>query len=556
MRRALLRPTIALAALLTACAADPRTPARPSRPIELSFEPGPRVMQRLTRAQYASAISDLFGADVVVPSAIEPDVARDGFFSVGAAQTSVSARGVEQYERAAYQIAEQVLAPERRARTVPCEPSAVLDLGCARATLAPLARRAWRRPVDAVEIESLAFVAANAASVLEDFHLGLEYGIAAILQSPEFLYRPQVAIPAPDAPELGTLDDFELATRLSFFFWNTIPDEALLAAAESGALSDAEGLDAQIDRLLASPRAREGLRAFAGEWLELHRLSDLPKDPMIFTAASPDLGPAAREETLRAIEHHVFDRDADYRDLMTTRETFVDRRLAALYLVRAPSAEGFALAELPDTTPRRGLLGHASILAMQAHPVSTSPTLRGRFVREVLLCQTILPPPVEVDTAIPEPSAEAQTLRERLADHRENAFCAGCHAQLDPIGLGLESFDGIGRLRALDNGVPVDASGELDGTTFDDAAGLAEALRDHPSLGPCFVEQMLRYGTGRRLASGEHDAHYELTAEFARAGFRVRALMAAVARHPTFRSVSIEAAPADPGPDGGIEVTP
>lgn len=556
MLKTTLRSSTLLAAVLLAttlacgCAGDERAPAGPTRPIDLAYEPGPPVMQRLTRAQYASAMHDLFGDDVVVPTALEPDSARDGFFAVGAAQTSVSARGVEQYERAAYQIAEQVVDASRRERFVPCAPIAAADLGCARESLAPIARRAWRRPVDVVELESLAFVAANAGAVLGDFHEGLAFGIAAILQSPDFLYRPQVAIPDPASPPLAALDDLELATRLSFFFWNAIPDEGLLAEAESGALSDPARLDAQIDRLLASPRARDGLRAFTADWLQLHRLSDLVKDPTIFTGASPDLGPAARESTLATVEHHVFERDADFRDLMTTREVVVDRRLAALYQVRAPSQEGFGLAVLPESTPRRGLLGQASVLATQAHAVSTSPTLRGRFVREILLCQEVLPPPVDVDTAIPEPSPDALTLRERLASHRENEFCAGCHAQLDPIGLGLEHFDGIGRFRVRDNEVAIDASGELDGASFEDAAGLAGALRGHPALGPCFVEQMLRYATGHRLAPTERDAHYELTATFARDGFRVRALMAAIARHPVFRTVSIpEDAPEE-------EVTP
>lgn len=529
-------------ALAAGCAADPGEPAGPARPGELAFEPGPRVMQRLTRAQYARAIHDLFGDDVVVvTSALEPDAQRGGFFAIGAAQTAVSPRGVEQYERAAYQIADQVFAPARRARFASsCAPLATYDEHCAAEILAPIARRAWRRPIADEERAMLGAVAGHAGAVLGDFHEGLEYGLAAILESPDFLYRPQVALPDAGDPSRGALDDLELATRLSFFFWDTIPDEELLAAAESGALSDPEGLDAQIDRLLASPRARAGLRAFASDWLDLAALSDLSKDPTIFADASPDLGPAAREGTLRTIEHHVFDRDADFRDLMTTRETFVDPRLAALYVVPAPERTGFGLVELPEHGARRGLLGQASILLTRAHPVSTSPTLRGKFVREALLCQRVLPPPVGVDTAIPEPSAEARTLRERLAAHRENDFCAGCHAQLDPIGLGLEHFDGVGRFRTRDEDAPIDASGELDGVAFRDAAELAGALRDHPALVPCFVDRLMTYASGRALAEGDAAAHYELTLAMARDGFRVRALMRELARHRFFRAVSLE----------------
>ncbi len=530
---------MAIAITLGACA-GPDVPPASGRPYEPRppTEPGLSRLQRLSRAQYVNAIHDLFGDDVViVASTLEPDTAQEGFFSVGASERALSVRGVEQYERAAYAIADQLTTPERRARLfTACAPVRAEDDACAAMLLEPIARRAWRRPLLAEERTMLADLFRESAVVLGDFWEALEYGIAAILVSPDYLYIPSL----PRGEGDPRLDAYALAARLAYFLWSSIPDEALLSAAASGALDDEAGRRAEVARMIADPRARAGMRAFTNEWLQLYLLTDLSKDSTLFVDASPELGPAAREETLRMVDRFVFDLDGDFRDLLTTRETFVDRRLAALYNVRAPAIDGFALVELPDTSPRRGLLGQVSVLAPNAHPVSSSPTLRGRFVRDVLLCETSGAPPVGVDTAIPEPSLEARTLRERLTEHRANAFCASCHRRLDPIGLGLEQFDAVGRLRRLDEGAPIDASGDLDGVPFRDASELAEAMRAHPSLVPCFVERMSRYALGRTLEDDEHDTHYALSLRFAQAGFRVRALMTEIAMSDLFSQVRVE----------------
>ena len=529
-----------VAALAPGCAGEELAPAPPrARPTETSFEPGPRVMQRLTREQYANAIHDLFGDDIVIPTQLEPDTDVDGFFSIGAATASVSTRGVEQYERAAYAIAAQVTTEERRSRLSGCVPASASDSACARTLLAPLARRAWRRPPTSEELDTLARISSEAGFVVDSFYGGLEYGLAAILTSPFYLYRPQVGVPDAGGGETGRLDAYELATRLAFFLWNTLPDEALLEAAERGSLEDHDGLAREVERLLSHPNARRGVRAFTAEWLELHRLDFVIKDTTIFPDAAPALFPAAREQTLRTVERHVFDLNGDFRDLLTSRETFVDRRLAALYNVRAPEAEGFGLVTLPADSPRRGLLGHASVLSTWSHSTSTSPTLRGHFVRRTLLCQTTGAPPVGVDTAIPEPSAEALTLRERLEEHRSNAFCATCHDLLDPIGLGLEHFDGVGRFRVTDEGAAIDASGELDGAHFADLSELAVAMRSHPALVPCFVERTMGYALGHSITEGERAAHYELTTGFALDGFTVRALLREIASSDAFVRVSM-----------------
>ena len=538
-RAGLLAASLAgCAASLAGCAATDTAPSRPRGAVPVpDAAAGPASLSRLPRTQYAHAVRDLFGPDVVVPSALEPDVRIDGSGAVGAAQSALSRRGVEQYERAAYAVAGQVVAEgPARGRLVRCTPTAVSDPACARSTLAPVARLAFRREPSAAELDALVATADRAAVVLDDFHEGLAYGLSAILQSPDFLYRPAFG----ESPS-GRLSGPELATRTAFFLWDTLPDAALLDAAASGALDSDEGLGAEVDRMLEDPRARDGLRAFVSDWLGLGALSDLSKDPLVFLPASPELGPAAREETLRFVEHHVFEQDAPLSALLLSRDTFVDRRLAALYGVPAPEAEGFGPVHLPDEGERRGLLGQASVLASWAHPTSSSPTLRGKFVRETLLCQFVAPPPVSVNTAIPEPSTTSRTLRERLAEHRANAACATCHDRLDPIGLGLERFDGVGASRSLDSGAVIDPAGELDGAPFDDAAQLAERIAAHPDFHRCFVQTTLRHALGHAPGEAERDSLFALEDAFFHDGHRVKSLLRRIVLSATFRRTRPEA---------------
>ena len=489
-------------------------------------------LRRLTAAQYAQAVRDVLGPDLVLPTALEPDVPYAGLVALGVARTSVSAWGVEQYEAAAFDLAEQLMAdPARRGALVPCTPAGVVDAACAGAALTGLGLKLWRRPVSPAESEALVAIAGDAAQTLGDFHQGLKYAVSALLQSPSFLYRWELG-------EGGAFGDYALASRLSFLLWNTTPDDALLAAAGRGELSTESGLAAQVDRLLASPRARVGVRSFFTELYELYRLDDMVKDPNLFVHYDTELGPAAREETLSVIEHLVFEEEGDFRDLLTTTRTYVDRRLAAVYQVRAPSRDGFAAVVLPEDGPRRGLLGHVSTLALHSHPEGSSAVLRGHFVRKVLLCGVIPPPPVNVNTALPEPSADAPTLRLRNRVHLELPECAGCHALMDPIGLGLENFDAVGRHRVKDNGAVIDPSGELDGVPFEDPWALAGVVRDHPALPRCLVRNLYRYATGAEESGAEQALLNGLSGRFAARGYKVKALLRDLATSPAMRRVS------------------
>ena len=493
------------------------------------------TMRRLTQAQYQNAIRALLGEDLVLPTSLEPDEVADGLLAIGAALTTISPRGVEQYETAAYSLATQAMENEAvRDELVPCDADEVGEDACAETVLATFGSRAWRRPLSQDELDVLVDLSGEASAVLDGFDAGLVYGLAAILQSPNFLFRVELGEPDPDSGE-RRFTGYEMASKLSFFLWNTIPDEALMVSAELGELTEDEGLLAQVDRMMADPRFEAGLREFFADMLSLHQLDGLNKDPTVFTHMSPEVGPSAREETLLGVLDNVWVNDGDYRDIFTTTTTFLDRKLASIYSVRAPAREGFAPTTLSDEGGRRGLLGQVSFLAMNSHPVSTSATLRGQFVREVLLCQYIPPPPSDVDTSIPEPSASARTLRERVAVHLEDQFCAGCHRLTDPIGLGFEQFDGLGHFRTREEGAVIDPSGELDESPFTDAWGLSDRIANHPALTSCFTRTLMAYGSGHSVTDGEEEALAYLNEGFQFMDHSVQFLIRDLVMSPAFR---------------------
>lgn len=527
---------VATMALLSCDRETAEAPTARGAAPDLSF-PAP-VLKRLTEAQFRNSIADLFGEDVVIGTSLEPDEAVDGLLSVGASVVTISSLGVERYEAAAFDVGEQVMADEaKRSALVPCTPADTTDSACAREALEAMGLRVWRRPLTDTELDRLVAVADTSASTLGDFYQGLGYAVAALLESPYFLFRVELGEDDPDHTGGRRFTDYEMASRLSYFLWNTTPDDTLLEAASAGDLTEDAGLDAQIQRMLADDRARQGVRNFADEMFTLYDVEDMTKDPTVFVHYSDNLGSSAAEETRSNLEYLVFDQDGDYRDIFTSQDTFVDRKLAALYNVAAPAKEGFALAHLPDDGGRRGLLGTVSILAQFSHPTSTSPTKRGVFVREVLLCQPLPDPPGDVATVLPEASDDAPTLRDRLAAHREDPTCAVCHDLTDPVGLGLENFDGVGGWRQQDNGVDVDASGELDGATYNDAWELADALHDHERVPTCITRTLYRYANGRVLDDGEDALLDWHTEGFVEADYRILFLMADIANSPGFRRV-------------------
>jgi hypothetical protein len=521
----------ACALLLAGC--DPKEPASGG---------GPAQVRRLTEAEYRQTVADIFGDDIKVAGRFEPDMRAEGLLAVGTAKVTVTPAGFEQYDAMAQTIAAQVVDETHRDRLIGCKPAngQAPDAACASAFLKQAGFRLFRRPLTDDELRGAVDVAGNAARTLGDFHAGLAYGLADLLAAPEFLFRGDSTEPDPDHPGQLRLDSWSMASRLSFLLWDTAPDPELLAAAERGDLHDPRKLAAQVDRLLASPRLEKGMRAYFSDMLAFDAFDSLAKDSVIYPKFSLKVANDAREQTLRTITDFLVAQRGDYRDLFTSRKTYLTRNLGMLYRLPVETRNGWEAHVFPDSDPRAGLLTQISFLALHAHPGRSSATLRGKAIRELLLCEPVPMPPANVNFAIVQDTGNLKyrTARDRLTAHRTDAVCAGCHKIMDPIGLALENFDGAGQYRATENGAPIDASGALDGIAFKDAAGLGQAMHDNPATVSCLVGSVYRYATGRAAQPGEADYMAWLKGRFAADGYRLPSVLRRIALSDAFYRIS------------------
>jgi len=504
------------------------------------FEPPEPVLPRLTAAQYRSSVIELLGPQIPM-TPVEPDTNPYLFYSIGATSTTLSELGVQQFEESADAVTRTVFNdPAWRAVLVGCEPTAPGD-ACTSEFLARFGRRAFRRPLAAEELARYTAVAADLgqAGAWE----GIRLAVAGMLQSPHFLYRVELSGFDAENPGGGKrlLNGYEMASRLSFLLWNTTPDEALLNAAERGDLSSPEGIAAEAERLLAHPRANAVIQEFFAQYLDLGRLDGIARSPTTYPLFTPGMAQVMRKEIELLVNHVVFEEEGDIRSIFSTRRTFVNSELAALYGVEAPGADPttFVEVELPPDGPRAGLLTFGAFLAMNAHETQTSPTARGKYVRERVLCQTVQPPPPDIDTTLEPSSGEMpKTVRERLEEHRKNPACTACHAFIDPPGFLFEHFDSIGAYRTTQEGsLPIDSSGDLDGIPLTDAKGLAALLATDPRVGRCMVTQLFRHAQGRLDTKGEKPAIDDLEARFVSSGYSFKKLLIELVKHEGFRYV-------------------
>ena len=337
-----------------------------------------------------------------------------------------------------------------------------------------------------------------------------------------------------------------MASRLSFLLWNTTPDDELLDVADGDALLTKEGIVEHAERMLADPRASAAIQEFFSQYFDLGRLDGIARDPTVYPMFSSTLPASMRAEVRLLVDDFVFRRDADIRGIFGTRSTFVNEELAMLYGVDAPGASpvAFVPVELPEDGPRAGMLTLGAFLMMNAHETEPSPTRRGKYVRERVLCQTVTPPPDDVDTNIPDEAGEAQTLRERLEQHANNPACSGCHSFIDPPGYLFESFDSIGVFRTVDkDGYPIDAAGNLDGVELSSATELGPLLAEDPRVGQCVVKQLFRHAQGRLETETEQGIITDLDDRFAEDGYRFKRLLLNLVTHEGFRTL----APAEEG---------
>jgi Protein of unknown function (DUF1592)/Protein of unknown function (DUF1588)/Protein of unknown function (DUF1595)/Protein of unknown function (DUF1585)/Protein of unknown function (DUF1587) len=499
-------------------------------------DPGPAPagagrLRLLTRAQLENSLHDLLG-DIPVGET-EADTIAAGFASVGATYATISPHGVEQYETALLAALSPLFAdPARRTGLVGCTPQGPADQACVRRFVTDFGRRAWRRPLTPAEGDRYVQLALAAASTLNDVGVALMHTTSALLASPNFLYRVELG-----QPEGGRFryTGWEMASRLSYFLWNTTPDVELLAAAEAGKLTTPDGLRAQVARLLGSPRARGFADNFGRELVGLDDLAETPKNDPRFT---PTLKEAMRAEVVHLFESRL-ESGADALDLYDGTGAFVNAELAAVYGIPGITGTAPVAAQLPASIPRAGLLGTAAFLSLQSKQDATSPTARGKFVREQVLCEEVPDPPDNLDTTLKDPPPGAKlTLREHMEMHRSNPVCASCHALIDPLGYPFESFDWIGAYREKDNGKPIDSSGALDGVPFANARELAAALRRSPKTQDCMLRNIFRYASGHRETAADEAELRQWKKTFEASGHRLVAFLTEIAADDGFRTVS------------------
>jgi hypothetical protein len=318
-----------------------------------------------------------------------------------------------------------------------------------------------------------------------------------------------------------------------------------MAAAQNGELDTTSGLAREVDRMLQSPRLQAGVRAFFADMLQFDLFDTLAKDAQIYPKWTRKVAQDAQEQTLRTISDLLLTQHGDYRDLFTSRKTFLTPVLGSIYGVPVTQIDGAEMQpyEFPKDDPRAGLHAQASFVALHSHEGLSSPTLRGKALRELLLCEPVPAPPGNVNfaTAQDTHNPNFKTMRERLTAHRTDPTCAGCHKLMDPMGLALESFDSDAGYRSAENGQPLDTSGELDGIEFSDAGGLGRALHDNPATGACFVRRLYSYATGRPAARRDMAWIRYLEKSFAADGYRAPELMRRIAASENFYRVAAPA---------------
>ena len=427
-----------------------------------------------------------------------------------------------------------------RARVFSCKPSkASEETSCVRTILATLARRAYRRPATGEEVETLlGFYKQGRAD--GSFEHGVEMALRAMLTSPAFLFRIEQTPTqqSGSARRVYQVDNLALASRLSFFLWSSIPDDALLDAAVKGRLDDQAELEKQVRRMLADPRAEALVNNFAAQWLYLRNLDSVKPDNRLFPDFDDNLRQAFRRETEMLFEN-VMKQDRSVLDLLRADYTFVNERLAKHYGIPNVYGSHFRRIELGKDHVRGGLLGQGSIMTVTSYPNRTSPVLRGKWILENLL-GTPVPPPLPNVPPLPEnrPGDKVLTVRERMVQHRANPVCASCHQLMDPVGLATENFDAIGRYRTQSEaGTPVDASGGLpDGSTFEGALGLRQAVLNRPELFvTTMTEKLMTYALGRGLEHYDAAAVRRIT-RMAKAGdYRFSSVVLGIVNSTPFR---------------------
>jgi hypothetical protein len=508
-------------------------------------DPGRVTIRRLNREEYRNTVRDLTGVDFAVQEHFPPDDTGYGFDTIGDV-LSLSPIHMEKYLEAAQSIVEKAFNPETNGRRAifpegppPGDPAALQIY--LRGTIRFFADRALRRPVDEPTLDRLCGMAAAEGA----FPSGVKRAMVALLASPRFIFRAELQ-PEPNNPErVVPLDEYALASRLSYFLWSSMPDPELLALAGKGQLR--AQLHPQVERMLQDPRSNRFVRNFVGQWLQSRDVEAVPIQARVVLGLqkqedgdkvfSSKLRSAMREETERLFQH-ILRNKLPAEELFTANYGFLNQTLAAFYGIRGVKGTDFQKVDFPEGTHRRGVLGQGTFLVVTSNPTRTSPVKRGQFVLENLLGAPAPPPPPNIPPLESGGKAGKKSMRQLMELHRADALCASCHARMDPIGLALEAFNAIGQYRFEGEGAPIDTAGQLvTGEKFNNAEELIELLgttRKHDFY-RCLSEKLLTYAIGRGLESSDIPNVKKLVGAMEAQGGKLSALLQAVVESAPFQ---------------------
>lgn len=492
-------------------------------------DPGSKTIHRLNRAEYDNTVRDLLGTALRPSSDFPSDDHGYGYDNI-ADVLSLSALQLELYERAAERLIDEAFAkPEMVSKLIPCK---LEEETCATTAINAFATRAFRRPVTEDDTTKLLSFVALAKGEGQSALEGVKLAMRATLVSPHFLFRIELD-PDPTSTAPHALNDYELASRLSYFLWSSMPDQALFDSAAAGKLHEPEELKAQALRMLNDPRSASMVENFAGQWLHTRDLDEYTVEAKIYPGFDDTLRKSMKKETELFFAEFLRG-DLDMKGFLTADFTFVDNRLATHYGITAPTTPWSKITM--DTSKRRGLLGLGGILTMTSMPNRTSPVKRGRWVLEQMLCTPPPPPPPGVEGLKPEETVMG-TLRQRMEAHRKQAVCASCHNMMDPIGFGLENFDGIGKWRTEEAGITIDATGKLPITNqaFTGPSELASALAEDARVGRCITQHLFTYAMGRGPTATDEIYLDEISGNTKSSGNRMKDLIMQIVTSEPFR---------------------
>ena len=508
-------------------------------------DPGRVTLRRLNRAEYDNTIRDLTGLDLNLARDFPSDDVGEGFDNIGDV-LSLPPLLMEKYLDAAVQVAEQMVGPvdvqpdesaEKRNRVliaVPGEGRTPRD--AARVVLDKFATRAFRRPVQPEELERLVGLTGSVLDGGSSFEEAIQVALTAVLVSPHFLFRVEDDRTGDVESPIRELNDFELASRLSYFLWSSMPDDELFALASRGELRQEPVLVAQVRRMIADPKSASLVDQFAAQWLNLRNLEEVTPDPNRFPGFDADLKRAMRRET-ELLFDAVMREDLRITEFLTADFTFVNQRLSEHYGIEGVQGDAFRRVGLP-ADQRIGLLTQASILTLTSNPTRTSAVKRGKWIMENILGTPPPDPPPNVpELEEAQRASQAATLREQLVLHRQNAVCASCHVQMDELGFGFENFDPIGRWRELDGGKPVDSAGELpSGERFQGPIELVKILSQRDkAFAEALARKMLTYALGRGLQYYDQCAVDSIVQRMQQHDYRFSSLVLGIVTSEPFR---------------------